>query len=53
VIIITVFDLNKNTKKFIEERAQFEKDLNINDDEQIENNKNILNEENDPQVYKY
>ena len=53
VIIITVFDLNKNTKKFIEERAQFEKDLNINDDEQIENNKNIMNEENDPQVYKY
>ena len=47
VIIITVFDLNKNTKKFILERAQFEKDLKINEEEQIENKKGILNEENE------
>ena len=46
VIIINVFDLNKNTKKFILERAQFEKDLKIIDDEQIEKNKGVLNEEN-------
>ena len=47
VIIITVFDLNKNTKKFILERAQFEKDLKVIDDDQIENNKGVLNEENE------
>ena len=47
MIIITAFDLNKNTKKFILERAQFEKDLKINEEEQIENNKGVLNEENE------
>ena len=51
VVIIVAFDLNKNTKKFIEERANFEKDLNLVDDEQIKNK--ILVDENDSQIYKY
>ena len=51
VVIIVAFDLNKNTKKFIEERANFEKDLNLVDDDQIKNK--ILVDENDSQIYKY
>ena len=50
VVIIVAFDLNKNTKKFIEERANFEKDLNLVDDVQIKNK--ILVDENDSQIYK-
>ena len=50
VVIIVAFDLNKNTKKFIEERANFEKDLNLVDDDQIKNK--ILVDENDSQIYK-
>ena len=50
VVIIVAFDLNKNTKKFTEERANFEKDLNLVDDAQIKNK--ILVDENDSQIYK-